>query len=79
VRVELLHERSNVSITMVQLPALNTPQFAWGRTRMPNEPQPVAPIYQPKVAAEAVYRAAHSRRRELHVGVDAWKLRRAGG
>jgi hypothetical protein len=53
---------------MVQLPAVNTPQFDWCLTRMPNHPQPVAPIFQPEVPAEAVYWAAHHRRRELWVG-----------
>lgn len=53
---------------MVQLPALNTPQFSWIKTRMPNHPQPVPPIFQPEVAAEAIYWAAHHDRRELSVG-----------
>jgi NAD(P)-dependent dehydrogenase (short-subunit alcohol dehydrogenase family) len=68
VRTELMHDGSRVWITMVQLPALNTPQFSWCRTRLPNHPQPVPPIFQPEVAAEAVYWAAHHRRRELDVG-----------
>jgi short-subunit dehydrogenase len=71
VRCELLHDRSNVWITMVQLPAVNTPQFNWARTKMPNHPQPVPPIYQPEVPAEAVYYAAHHRRREIDVGLSA--------
>jgi hypothetical protein len=53
---------------MVQLPALNTPQFEWGRSRMPRKPQPVPPIYQPEVAAEAIVWAAEARRREVYVG-----------
>ena len=65
VRTELMHDGSNVWITMVQLPAVNTPQFNWCRTRLPEHPQPVPPIYQPEVPAEAVYWAAHHRRREL--------------
>jgi len=73
VRTELLHEKSPVWITMVQLPAVNTPQFDWCRTRLPNHPQPVPPIYQPEVAAEAVHFAAHHRRRELWVGWGAVK------
>jgi NAD(P)-dependent dehydrogenase (short-subunit alcohol dehydrogenase family) len=73
IRTELLHEGSNVRITMVQLPAVNTPQFEWCRTRLPNHPQPVPPIFQPEVAAEAVYWAAHHRRRELVVGGSAVK------
>jgi NAD(P)-dependent dehydrogenase (short-subunit alcohol dehydrogenase family) len=68
VRCELLHEGSKVHLTMVQLPALNTPQFDWGRNRMPRKPQPVPPIYQPELAAEAVVWAAHHRRREVYVG-----------
>jgi NAD(P)-dependent dehydrogenase (short-subunit alcohol dehydrogenase family) len=67
-RTELLHEGSGVWITMVQLPAVNTPQFEWCLTRMPRHPQPVPPIFQPEVPAEAVYWAAHHRRRELWVG-----------
>lgn len=68
VRVELLHQRSKVWITMVQLPAVNTPQFSWGRTKLDKHPQPVPPIYQPEVPAEAIYYAAHHRRREISVG-----------
>ncbi|WP_242903565.1 SDR family oxidoreductase [Actinomadura terrae] len=69
VRAELLHDRSAVKITMVQLPALNTPQFDWVRSRLPRRPQPVPPIYQPEVAARAVVHAAeHPRRRERWVG-----------
>ncbi|MEO9174044.1 MAG: SDR family oxidoreductase [Gaiellales bacterium] len=73
VRTELMHDRSRVWITMVQLPAVNTPQFNWCRTKLPDHPQPVAPIYQPEVPAEAVYWAAHHRRRELDVGGSAVK------
>jgi NAD(P)-dependent dehydrogenase (short-subunit alcohol dehydrogenase family) len=68
IRTELIHDRSNVHITMVQLPAVNTPQFNWCRTRLPNHPQPVPPIYQPEVPAEAVVWAAEHRRREVWVG-----------
>ena len=53
-RCELLHDESDVRVTMVQLPALNTPQFGWVRSRLPRFPQPVPPIYQPEVAAEAI-------------------------
>jgi NAD(P)-dependent dehydrogenase (short-subunit alcohol dehydrogenase family) len=67
-RAELLHEGSNVHVTMVQLPALNTPQFSWARTKMARKPQPVPPIFQPEVAADAIVWAARNRRRELHVG-----------
>jgi short-subunit dehydrogenase len=73
VRTELLHDKSDVHITMVQLPAVNTPQFSWCRTRLPNHPQPVAPIFDPDVPAEAVYWAATHRRRELIVGGSALK------
>jgi short-subunit dehydrogenase len=68
IRTELLHDRSAVQITMVQLPGLNTPQFNWCRSKLPRHPTPVPPIYQPEVAAEAVYWAAHHHRRELWVG-----------
>ncbi|MDQ4149716.1 MAG: SDR family oxidoreductase [Actinomycetota bacterium] len=70
VRTELLHEKSNVKITMVQLPALNTPQFDWSLSRMKRRAQPVAPIYQPEVAAEAIVWAAAHPRRELWVGAS---------
>ena len=68
VRCELLHDGSQVRVTMVQLPALNTPQFGWVKSRLPNQPQPVPPIYQPEVAAEAVVWAARHNRREVWVG-----------
>jgi len=68
-RCELINDRSHVHVTIVNLPALNTPQFGWSRTRLPNHPQPVPPIYQPEVAAEAIYFAAHARRREMSVGM----------
>lgn len=67
-RCELLHERSNVRVTMLQLPALNTPQFDVVRSKLPRQPQPVPPVYQPEVAAEAILWAAHHRRREVWVG-----------
>ena len=53
-RCELLHEKSNVHVTMVQMPAVNTPQFSWVLSRLPRHPQPVPPIYQPEVAARAI-------------------------
>ncbi|HZV52846.1 MAG TPA: SDR family oxidoreductase [Candidatus Dormibacteraeota bacterium] len=68
VRTELMHRKSRVWITMVQLPAVNTPQFNWCLSRLPRHPQPVPPIYQPEVPAEAVYYAAHHRRREVICG-----------
>ncbi len=68
-RCELLHEKSNVRVTMVQMPAVNTPQFSWVLSRLPRHPQPVPPIYQPEVAARAVlYAADHPKRREYWVG-----------
>lgn len=68
-RCELLHEGSKVRVTMVQMPAVNTPQFSWVLSRLPKQAQPVPPIYQPEVAARAVlYAADHPRRREYWVG-----------
>jgi NAD(P)-dependent dehydrogenase (short-subunit alcohol dehydrogenase family) len=68
-RTELLHRHSNVRVTMVQMPAVNTPQFSWVLSRLPRQAQPVAPIYQPEVAARAVlYAADNPRRREYWVG-----------
>jgi short-subunit dehydrogenase len=72
-RVELLADHSQVHITMVQLPGVNTTQFNWCRSKLPDHPQPVAPIYQPEIPAEAVYWAAHHRRRELWVGYSAFE------
>ena len=70
-RCELLHEHSNVHVTMVQMPAVNTPQFSWVLSRLPKHPQPVPPIYQPEVAARAVlYAADHPKRREYWVGAS---------
>ncbi|XVV11944.1 SDR family oxidoreductase [Actinoplanes sp. CA-131856] len=68
-RVELLHDKSNVHTTMVLMPAVNTPQFRWVLSRLPRKAQPVPPIYQPEVAAKAVlYAAEHPKRREYWVG-----------
>lgn len=68
-RCELLHQRSKVRTTMVQLPAINTPQFSWVLSRMPLNPQPLPPIFEPELAARAiVHAAAHPRRREYWVG-----------
>jgi short-subunit dehydrogenase len=71
VRTELLHDGSGVYITMVQLPAVNTPQFDLSKTNLPRHPQPVPPIYQPEVPARAIYWAAHHRRREVRVGLSS--------
>src|SRR5438128_107880 len=68
VRCEIVHRKSRVWITMVQLPALNTPQFSVLLSRLPNKAQPVPPIYQPEVAARGIVWAAHQRRREVWVG-----------
>jgi NAD(P)-dependent dehydrogenase (short-subunit alcohol dehydrogenase family) len=68
VRCELLHAKTDVSITMVQLPGVNTPQFDWIRAKLPGEPRPVGTVYQPDVAGRAIYFAAHSRRKEVFVG-----------
>ncbi len=70
VRCELLHEHSPIRITMVQMPALNTPQFRWVESHLPRKAQPVPPIYQPEVGARAVVWAARHGRRELNVGVS---------
>src|SRR5688572_13082378 len=67
-RSELLHDHSKVWVTMVHLPATNTPQFNWVKTRLPRKPQPYPPVFQPEVPAEAIYYAAHHRRREMFVG-----------
>jgi NAD(P)-dependent dehydrogenase (short-subunit alcohol dehydrogenase family) len=67
-RCELIHDKSNVRVTCVHLPAMNTPQFGWVKSRLARKAQPVPPIYQPEVAARAIYWAAHHRRREVWVG-----------
>jgi NAD(P)-dependent dehydrogenase (short-subunit alcohol dehydrogenase family) len=69
-RTELLHENSRVQVTMVHLPALNTPQFDWVLSRLPRHPQPVPPIYQPEVAARAIVHAAEHPRRAHWVGMS---------
>jgi NAD(P)-dependent dehydrogenase (short-subunit alcohol dehydrogenase family) len=68
-RCELLHDKSHIRVAMVHLPALNTPHFSWVRSRLPRKPQPVPPIYQPEVAAEAIVWAADHERREIEVGL----------
>ena len=68
-RCELIHDHSSVRVTMVQMPALNTTQFGWVKSRLKNKAQPVPPIFQPEVGARAVYWAAHHNRRELYVGL----------
>ncbi|WP_406089701.1 SDR family oxidoreductase [Streptomyces sp. NBC_01013] len=69
VRCELMHEHSEVRITLVQMPAVNTPQFTWVLSRLPRKPQPVAPIFQPELAARAIaFAADHPRRKQYWVG-----------
>lgn len=71
IRTELRHRRSNVRLSMVQLPALNTPQFEWGENKMAHASRPVPPIYEPEVAARAIeYAATHPHCRELYVGAS---------
>lgn len=72
-RSELIHDRSQVSLTMVHLSAFNTPQFDWGRTTLRRQPQPVPPIFQPELAAEAIVWASRHPRREHAVGFPAVK------
>jgi NAD(P)-dependent dehydrogenase (short-subunit alcohol dehydrogenase family) len=72
-RAELLHDGSHVTLTMVQLPALNTPQFDWVKSRLPNRAQPVPPIFQPEVAADAIVSAAERGQREMWVGMPTVK------
>ncbi len=72
-RTELLHERSRVRVTEVHLPAVNTPQFDWSRSRMPRQAQPVPPIFQPEVVARGIVWAAHHRRRSIWLGLPTAK------
>ncbi len=67
-RCELIHNRSKIRLTMVQMPAVNTPQFTWNRAKLDKQPQPLPPIFQPEVAGRAVYWAAHKKPREMWVG-----------
>lgn len=72
-RCELIHDNSKVKVTMLQMPAFNTPQFGWVKSRLPRKAQPVPPIFQPEVAAEAIYFAAQNPRREFYVGLPSVK------
>ena len=72
-RSELIHRKSKVHLCVVDLPAVNTPQFSWCRTRLPRHPQPVPPIFEPEVPARAIYWAAHHKRREIFVGAPTLK------
>jgi NAD(P)-dependent dehydrogenase (short-subunit alcohol dehydrogenase family) len=68
-RCELLHDGSRVTLTMVQLPAVNTPQFDWVKSRLPRRAQPVPPVFQPELIADSIVSAADSGRREVYVGI----------
>jgi short subunit dehydrogenase len=68
VRSELEHMKSHVWITMLQLPAVNTPQFTWGRNKMPRKAQPVPPIYQPELIGQAAYWAGRHHKRQMYLG-----------
>ncbi len=70
IHCELIHDKSNVKITMVQLPAVNTPQFSWVKNRLPHKAQPVPPIYQPEVIADGVTWVTDHYRRELFIGLS---------
>jgi NAD(P)-dependent dehydrogenase (short-subunit alcohol dehydrogenase family) len=72
-RTELIHDASKVRVTQVHLPAVNTPQFSWSRAKLPRQPQPVPPIFQPEVVADAIVYAAEHDRREIWVGWPAAK------
>ena len=72
-RCELRHDKRGIHVTMVQMPAINTPQFDWAKAATPHAPRPVAPVFQPEVAARAIYWAATHRRREVWVGSSSVK------
>ena len=67
-RCELIHDKKNIHVCIVEMPAVNTPQFGWVKNKLPNKAQPVAPIFQPEVAADAIVFAATHKRREIYVG-----------
>ncbi|MDD5460229.1 MAG: SDR family oxidoreductase [Methylococcales bacterium] len=73
-RSELLHDRSKIRLTMVHMPALNTPQFDWGKNHMPTRPQPVPPIFEPEMAAKAIFWATSHKRREVYVGLPTVRV-----
>lgn len=74
IRSELIHEGSDITVGVVQLPAINTPQFDWAKNRMENKPQPAPPIYRPEVAARAIMQAVKEGNRELLVGQSVLQL-----
>jgi NAD(P)-dependent dehydrogenase (short-subunit alcohol dehydrogenase family) len=69
IRTELIHHKSKVRTSMIQLPGVNTTQFTWGRTKLPKQTMPVPPIYQPEIAADAIHHAAYHKRRQIYVGI----------
>lgn len=71
-RAELVHDNSQVKVSMVHLPAMNTPQFSWMRNRMPHKPRPMGTPYQPEEAGKAVYYAAHNEVREFKLGASSY-------
>jgi NAD(P)-dependent dehydrogenase (short-subunit alcohol dehydrogenase family) len=73
-RTELIHDRSLIRLTVMELPAINTPQFDWARTHMPRQPRPVPPVVQPEVVADAVFSAARYPRREYWIGLSTLKV-----
>ena len=73
-RTELIHDRSAIQLTIMELPAVNTPQFDWARTRMPHQPRPVAPVVEPEVIAGAVFEAVGNPRREYWIGLSTLKV-----
>jgi short-subunit dehydrogenase len=73
-RAELIHDKSPIRVTTVELPAVNTPQFDWARTHMAYQPRPVAPVVQPEVIADAIFRAASHRAREYWIGLSTLKV-----
>ena len=72
-RVELLHDDIDIDLTMVQLPAVNTPQFGWARSHMPCQAQPIPPMFQPEIVAESIHWAAYTHRREIYLSWPAIK------
>jgi NAD(P)-dependent dehydrogenase (short-subunit alcohol dehydrogenase family) len=72
-RCELIHDKKRIRVSLVEMPAVNTPQFGWVKSRLPNRTQPVPPIYQPEVAAEGIILAIEKERREVYVGMPSVK------
>jgi short-subunit dehydrogenase len=72
-RTELDHDKSAIAVTIVELPAVNTPQFDWARTRMPRQPRPVPPVVQPEAVADIIFRAALDPKREYWLGASTLK------